>query len=186
MLAARSNRRRNLVSFCGAQNEHHPGRRFLNGFQQRVECFVGNLMRFINDEDLVAVARGAVAHVFAQLTHFIDAAVRCRIDFDDVYRAAALNLQTAGAHAAGSFGRAINAIQAARHDARQRSLAGAALAGEDIAVRDTVLQNRIAERGLYVILIHHVGERLRPVLSGDYLIHEEGICQAPGNPRHTG
>jgi hypothetical protein len=42
-------------------------------------------VRFVDDEDLVAVARGAVADVLAQLAHLVDAAVRGGVDLDDVH-----------------------------------------------------------------------------------------------------
>ena len=77
------------MRFGGAENEHHPLRRLFQRFQQSVERFAGDLVRFVDDEDLVAVARRAVADVFAQFAHFVDAAIGGRVDFDDVGRAAA-------------------------------------------------------------------------------------------------
>ena len=47
-----------------------------------------DLVRFVDDEDFVAVARRAVADVLAQLAHFVDAAIRCRVDLDHVDAAA--------------------------------------------------------------------------------------------------
>ena len=60
-------------------------RRLLEGLQQRVEGLAGDLVRFVDDEDLVAVARGPVADVLAQLAHLVDAAVGGRVDFDHVH-----------------------------------------------------------------------------------------------------
>ena len=87
----------------------------------------------------------------------------------------------------------MNAVQAARHNARDGGLAGAALAGKDVAVRDAILRDRVFERGLDVLLIDHVLKRLGAVFARYDLIHgvagvrmKHGpVCQAPGNPRHT-
>ena len=64
-------------------------RRLFDGLQQRVEGLVGDLVGFVDDEDLEAVARRLIAHVLAQFAHFVDAAVRRRVDLDHVHRAAA-------------------------------------------------------------------------------------------------
>src|ERR1039458_6671303 len=77
----------------------------------------------------------------------------------------------ARAHAAGLVRGAVHAVQAARQDARHGGLAGSALAREYVAVRDAVLRDGVFERGLDVLLIHHVGERLGPVFPGDDLVH---------------
>ena len=45
-------------------------------------------MRFVDDEDFVAIARRAIADVLAELAHFVDAAIRRRIDFNDIDRTA--------------------------------------------------------------------------------------------------
>ena len=101
LLAARRDGRRDLVRLGGAQDEHHPLGRLFQRLQQRVEGFVGDLVRFVDDEDFVAVARGAVAHVLAQLAHFIDAAIGGRVDLDHVHARSGGDLDAARAYAAG-------------------------------------------------------------------------------------
>ena len=142
-------------------------------------------MGFVDDENLIAVARRLVADVLAQFPHVIDAAVGSRIDLDHIHRAAARHFPATGANAAGFRGGPLDAVQAARQDAGDSGLSGAALAGKNVPVRDPVLGNGIFQRDLDVFLIDHVVEGLRPVLAGDYLVHGVGKCQAPGNPRHT-
>ena len=85
------------------------------------------------------------------------------------------------------------AVQAAGDDARGGGFAGAALAGKDVAVRDAVLRDGVPQSGLDVLLVEHVVEGLRPVFRamtwymGSWSeAAVELICQAPGNPRHTG
>ena len=85
LLAARGDGGRNLVRLGGAQDEHHPLGRLFQRLEQRVEGFAGDLVRFVDDEDLVAVARRAVADVLAQLAHFVDAAIGGRVDLDHVH-----------------------------------------------------------------------------------------------------
>ena len=95
----------------------------------------------------------------------------------------------------GCRGGPLDAVQAAGQNARDGGFAGAALAGEDIAVRDPLLRDRVLEGGPDVLLADQLREGLRPVLSGDDLVHEIAsdrmacangrICQTPGDPRHT-
>ena len=77
-----------LCDFGGAKDEDDPLGRLFERLQQRVERFGGDLVRFVDDEDLVAVARRAVADVLPQLAHLVDAAIRGRVDLDhvDAYR----------------------------------------------------------------------------------------------------
>ena len=143
VLAARRDGGRNLVRFRGAEHEHGPGRRLFDGLQQRVEGFVGDLVGFVDDENLVAVARRLIAHVLAQLAHFVDAAIGGGVDFDHVHRAAGGDFLATRAHAAGLVGGTVHAVQAARQDARHGGLAGAALARKNVAVRDAVLRDGV-------------------------------------------
>ena len=159
------------MSFSGAQDEHGPLGRLFQSFQQRVEGFAGNLMRFVDDEDFIAIARRPVAHVFAQLAHFIDAAIRCRIDLDDIGRIAARDFQATGAHPAGRRRRTIDAIQAASQNAGDRGFTGPALARKDVAMRDALLRDGVFKRSANVLLADQLRKRLRPVFPGDDLVH---------------
>ena len=86
-------------------------------------------------------------------------------------RIAAGDFQAAGAHAAGRGGGTLDAVQAARQDARDRGFARAALAGKDVAVRDALLRDGVLERGADVLLADQFRKRLRPVFPGDDLVH---------------
>ena len=192
VLAARRDGRRYFVALGGAEHEDRPGRRLFDGLQQRVEGLVGDLVGFVDDEDLVAVARRLVANVLAQFAHLIDTAIAGRVDLDHVHGAARGDFLATGAFAARRGGRTLYAVQAARHDARDGRLTRPALPGEDVPVRHPVLGDGIFQGIFDVFLVDHVGEGLGTVLSGDYLVHGVGIrlprrplCQAPGNPRHT-
>ena len=145
-------------------------------------------MGFVDDENLIAVARGTEADALAQLAHFVDAAIGRRVDLDDVHRRAAGNFEATGALAAGRGRGSLFAVQTARKNAGDRGLAGAALAGKNIAVGDALLGDGVFERGLDVFLADELVKCLRPVLARDDLIHGKRlrICQTPGDPRHTG
>ncbi len=53
-LTAGEDRRRHLVNLSSGEHEKHVGRRFLNGFQEGVEGFLGQHVHFVDDVDLVA------------------------------------------------------------------------------------------------------------------------------------
>ena len=165
------------MRFRGAENEHRPWRRLFDGLQQRVEGFAGDLVRFVDDENFVAIARGLIADILAQFPHFIDAAIGRRVDFDDVDRSARRDFEATRADAAGLIRRAFLAIQASGDDARGGGLSRPALARKDVAVRDAVLRDGIPQSGFDVLLVQDIVKRLRTVFAGDDLIHG-GSCSS--------
>ena len=86
LLAARDDGHRNFVRLRGAEDKNHPFRRLLQGLEQGVEGFVGDLVRFVDDEYFVAAAGRAIADILAQFAHFIDTAVGRGVDLDHVHR----------------------------------------------------------------------------------------------------
>src|SRR6185369_11268899 len=110
MLAARRDGGRNLVRFGSAENKNDPGRRLFDGFQQRVKGFACDLVRFIDDENLVAVANGTIAYVFTKLAHLINAAIGGGINLDYIRGAALRYLETAGANTARMAGGSLDTI----------------------------------------------------------------------------
>ena len=95
------------------------------------------------------------------------------------------DLAATGAHAAGRGRGSLDAVQAARQDARDGGFAGAALARKDVAVGDALLRDGVLERGLDVLLVDHVLERLRAVFAGDDLVHGVGRTARPRVIRGT-
>ena len=170
LLASRSDRRGNLVRFSGAEQEDGPLGRLFQRLEQRIEGFAGDLVGFVDDEDLVAVARRAVADVFAQLAHLVDAAVRRRVDLDHVGGVVLRDLDAGRADAAGRNGRPLDAVQAAGEDTRDCRFAGAALARQDVAMRDTALLNCVLEGGADMLLPDDAGEVMWPELAGADLV----------------
>ena len=176
------------MGFRRAKDEDSPLGRLFKGLQKGVEGFGRNLVRFVNDENLVSVAGGAKADVLTQFAHLIDASIGSGVNFDDVNRVSLQCFEAGRAFAAGVGGRPIDAIETARHNACDSRLARATLPGKDITMCDATLCDRIVERGFDMFLTDQFVEIAGPIFAGDDLIgHMCGmrISQTPGNPRHT-
>src|SRR5699024_1267582 len=59
-------------------------RRFFDQFEQGVEAFGGDHMGFVDDIDFVPAACGRKERALPQIARVVNAAVCCRIDFNDV------------------------------------------------------------------------------------------------------
>src|SRR5437762_12370020 len=116
-----------------------------------MERFARDLVRLIENEHLTAVPRRAIADIFPQLAHFVDAAVRGGVDFDDVHGPAGGDLDAARANPAGMIRGPVHAVQTPRQNAGDRGLSRAALPGKNVAVRDSVLRDSVLERSLDVL-----------------------------------
>ena len=101
VLAARADGLRNVLGLRGRHHEDDVVGRLLQRLQQRVEGGVGDLVRLVEDVDLVAVARGAIAGGVAQFADLVDAAVGGGVDLDHVDGVAGANLGAGVADAAG-------------------------------------------------------------------------------------
>ena len=84
MLAARADRLQNVFGLCCRHHEDNMIGRLLECLQERIEGRVGNLVGFVQDVDLVAIACRPVARSVAQLADLIDTAIRRRVNLDHV------------------------------------------------------------------------------------------------------
>jgi hypothetical protein len=83
-LTARANRRQHLREIGRAEDEDEVRRRLFDQLQQCVPRGVGELVRLVEDVDLVA-ALGRLQHdALADLADVVDAALRRRVHLDDV------------------------------------------------------------------------------------------------------
>src|SRR5579871_1143115 len=130
-------------------------------------------MRFIDNEDFIAVARRPVADTFAQLAHLVNAAIRSRVDLNHIHGVSSGHLQAACAHSARRGCRTLHAIQAARQYPGYGGFTCPALTGKNVAVCEPPLRNRILDGGSDMLLPDKLGKRLRPILPGDNLVHEK-------------
>ena len=176
VLAARTYGLRNVFRLGGRHHEDDVVRRLLQGLKQRVKSGIRNLVRFVKDVNLEAVACGPIARGIAQLANLVDAAVGRSINFDHIDRVSRANLKARVADAAGlrrgPLDRAdrIPAVKRGCKDARDRRLSNATMAAEDVAVRNAVLLQRVLQRACDVVLPGHIGEALRTILAGKDLV----------------
>ena len=77
------------------------------------------------------------------------------------------------------------AVEGHGHDARDGGFADAAMAGEDVAVGDAVLAERVHQGAGDVVLAGDVGKALRTVFSGQNLV-THGWTRSFGLPRFSG
>jgi hypothetical protein len=172
VLAARADGLRDVLGLRGRKHEDDVVGRLFERLEQRVEGGVCDLVRFIEDDDLVLVARGFVACGVAEFANVFDAAVGGGVDLDDVDGVALADFDAGVASVAGLGGGALGrtddvaAVERRGKDARDGRLADAAMAGEDVAVGDAVLRECVEQRAGDVVLPDDVGEELGAVLAG--------------------
>ena len=166
-LAARLDRREDLVRLGGGEDELHMLRRLLQRLEQGVERRGGQHVHFVDDVDLVAGPGRAVDGVLPQLADLVDAVVRGPVDLDHVDVFARVDGDaTAALEAGGRRGLLrLQAVQRLGEDSRHGGLADAAGAGEQIGVGDPAGLDRVLERPRDRLLPDDVVERLRAVLS---------------------
>ena len=149
VLAAGADGLRDVFGLGGSHHEDDVVGWLFQSFEEGVEGSVGDLMGFVEDVDLVLVAGWAVAGGVAKFADLVDAAIGGGIDFYDVDGVAGLDLSTRFADFAGlCVGADLSADGVAtveRHgkDAGDGGLADATVAGEDVAVCDALLGERI-------------------------------------------
>ena len=100
VLAARPDGLRNVLGLRGRQHKNDMVRRLFQCLQQGIEGGVGNLVRFVENINLEAVARGTVARGLTQFPDFVDAAIGGGVNLDYVDGVAGTNLRAGFADAA--------------------------------------------------------------------------------------
>ena len=164
-LAARPHCRQHLREVGRAEDEDEVGRWLLDQLQQRVPGGVRELVRLVEDVDLVAALRGLEDDALADLPDVVDAALRGGVHLDHVERRAVRDRDAGVAHLVGRRRRALLAVQRFREDAGHRGLAGAARPGEEVRLPHLAELDGVAERPHDRLLPDHVVEVLRPVLA---------------------
>ena len=132
--------------------------RFFQRLQQRIERRLREHVHLVDQVDLVATACRRVLGVVDQVAHIVDAGVACRIDFEQVDKAALVDLHADAANATGLRGRPLLAIQRLGEDPRDRGLADAARAGEEEGVMDASPVQRMRQRAHDVLLPDQLGK----------------------------
>ncbi len=128
-------------------------------------------MHFVDDEDLVAIARRQDAEARDDdLAHVVDARVRGGVDLEHVDVASFRDLDARVARAARIGGRPVHAVERARQDAGGRRLSDAAWSREHERLREPLARERIAQRTRHRLLSDDVVELLRAPLTRDDLV----------------
>ena len=158
VVGARADRADDALGFRRRENKLDVLGRLLDELEQRIEALVCDHVGLVDDEDLVAVTHRREGGALAQVTRIVDAAVRGRVDLDNIERAGAAGGQLAAGFALAARGvrGALRAVQAAREDARRRGLAASARPGEQVRVRDAIRAQRRLERLRHVFLADHL------------------------------
>ena len=177
--AARQHRHRDLLRVGGREDELDVFRRLLQRLQHRVERRLRQLVHFVDQVDLVAAHRRRIARVVEDRAHVVDAGVRRGVEFEQVDEAARVDVDARRAGAARRGGHAVgDAVQALGEDARDRGLAHAARAGQQVGVMQLAAGQRVRQRRDHVFLSGQFRERLRPPLAGENLVAHARIIAA--------
>ena len=149
-------------------------------------------MGFIEDINLVAIARRTIAGRISQLAYLVNAAVGGRIDLDHVHRAAGAHLNAGFADAAGLRGGpvrfAIHATAVQRHgqNAGDRSFADPAMSTENIAMRNPLLLNGVLQGAGDVLLPNDFRKFLWTVFAREDLVAHGRRCSDYTSPHNCG
>ena len=100
VLAARSDRLRNVLGLGCRQHENDVPWRFLQSLEERIEGSIGDLMRLVEDVNLESIPCRTVACGFAQFANLIDTTVGRGVDLDYVHGIARADLRARIADAA--------------------------------------------------------------------------------------
>ena len=164
-LAARADGRQHLPEVGRAEDEDEVGRRLLDQLQQRVEGGVGELVRLVEDVDLVAALDRLQHDALADLADVVDPALRGRVHLDHVERGAVGDRAARVAGLVRRRRRPVLAVQRLGEDARERGLAGSARAGEEVGLADLLVRDRVLQRPGDRFLADDLVEVLRAVLA---------------------
>ena len=202
MLRARTNCVGKFIRLGGGHHKNHAVGRLFQSFQKRVGRFVGEHVRFVEDDDLVMSAGGGVAHHVAQFADLIDAAIRGGVNFNHVHGISGGNFAAGITFVAGSGRWTFDAVQSLRENSRGGGFSNSARAGKNVGVRDAIGANRIFKRGHHMALADDIRKSLRTPFSRDDLIacfrvglrfamnfvraqKQKTMRGTSGTPRHT-
>jgi hypothetical protein len=169
-LAAREDRRGQLVHLGRGENELHVRGRFLQRLEQRVERRRRQHVDLVDDVNLVAALGRRVADVVAQLAHLLDTVVGRAVDLQHVERAALGDLLADFLLRIEVGGGAVGGLERLGENARGGSLACAARPDEKVSLRNAAESQRVGQRAHHRLLPDDLRERLRPVLARKNLV----------------
>jgi len=122
-------------------------------------------MRFVNNEDLVFCFDWCEFDAFPQFSYFINAAVGCRIHFNEIKRSAEIYVLAKFTSIAWLAILWVLAIQTFCEYPRHAGFARASRPGKEVCVPDSSQTHGVLKRLLYVNLIYDFGKRPGPVFT---------------------
>ena len=109
-------------------------------------------MNFIDDVDLEASAAWRIQSALKQFPHIVDLGIRCRIQFDQIDKASAIDFPACTAFAAWRCCNSISAIQRLGKNSCDCGLSDPAGTSKQIGMMQTVLCKSIAQCADHMIL----------------------------------
>src|SRR5438309_782593 len=162
-LGAGDDRRRDLLRLRRGEDEHRVRRRLLEGLQERIERLGRELVGLIDHIHLVLPLRRGETDLVAEVAHLIDAAVRRRVDLDEVQEAAVADRDAGLAPIAGLAVLGIGAVHCLRDQPGDRGLSRAPDSRQEVGVSHLTTSDRVPERARHVLLTDDRGEGLGAV-----------------------
>ena len=135
-LTARENGVGDRLHLRGGEDENHVLRWLLQRLQQRIERRGREHVDFVDDVDLIDAFGRGVAHDFAQLADVIDAVVGGPVDLQHIHAGRGGDALAGIARLAGIAVAGVGAVENLGENPRGRSLAYAARATKQVALRD--------------------------------------------------
>ncbi len=183
---ARQHGDRNLLRIGGGEDELDVRRRLFERLEHRVERVVREHVHFVDHIDLEARIDRRVHRAFQQRRHLVDAAIARRIHLEIIDEAPFIDLPARAAHAARRGGHARFAVERLREDARERRLADAARAREQVGVMQAAAVECVRERTNDVLLADERREGFRPPFACENLIGHAEIVSATSSGKGSG
>ena len=179
MLAPAHDGHRELMLFRCGEYESHSRRRLFQRLEQSVEGLLGEHMRFVDDENLIAAFERSIAHGIAQTAYIVDSSVGSAVYFHHVHKRALSDAAAGFALVAGFARRGVLTVQRLGKNAGNGGFTHAARTAEQVGRSHAVFPGGAREYGLHHVLPHHFGESLRAVQSRQRSICCHRISSAP-------
>ena len=146
------------------QNENHIRRRFLQRFQQRIECRCREHMYLVDDINFITAFCRRIFNFADQLPHLFNTAVGRRINFDHIHRIAGCDGRTGCALSTRTPVRLrMLTIDSRRENPCYRRLSRAPCPRKQIGVPDTVCMQLIFQCPNDMLLPFYIIECMRAV-----------------------
>ena len=162
-LAAGANGRQDAREVGRAEHEDEVGRRLLDQLQEGVPGLRGQLVRLVDDVDLVAALDRLQHGAVANLAHVVDAALRGRVHLDHVERAAVGDRLGDRRRRVEVRVRAALGVERLGENARHRGLPRSARPREQVCLPHLPVHDRVPQRPDDGFLADHVPEVERAV-----------------------